>query len=82
MYLFICRTHWFLFPMVLLQHVCTTEIKEWVPSYELTRTNFIKKKNHPICNFKIMELIIDMTVDSTVNNKHFVLGTLYENENP
>ena len=45
MYLLIYRTHWSLFPMVLLQHTCTIDIKEWVPSYELTRTNFIKKKN-------------------------------------
>ena len=33
--------------MVLLQHMCTIDIKEWVPSYELTRTNFIKKKSQP-----------------------------------
>ena len=47
MYLLIYRTHWSLFPMVLLQHTCTIDIKEWVPSYELTLTNFIKKKNQP-----------------------------------
>ena len=47
MYLFIFWTHCFLFLMVLLQHAWTIEIKEWVPSYELTRTNFIKKKNQP-----------------------------------
>ena len=38
-----------------------------------------------ICKVKIVELIIDMTVNSTVNNKklkHFVLGTSYENLNP
>ena len=45
MYLFICWTHWSLFPMVLLQNTCTIEIKEWVPSYELVRTIFVKNKN-------------------------------------
>ena len=33
--------------MVLLQYTCTIEIKEWVPSYELLQTNFIKKKDQP-----------------------------------
>ena len=33
--------------MALLQHTGTIDIKEWVPSYELMRTNFIKKKNQP-----------------------------------
>ena len=33
--------------MVLLKHTCTIDIKEWVPPYELTQTNFIKKKNQP-----------------------------------
>ena len=33
--------------MVLLQYTCTIDIKEWVPSYEVTRTNFIQKKNQP-----------------------------------
>ena len=47
MYLLICWAHWSLFPMVLLQHTGTMDIKEWVPSYELTWTNFIKKKNQP-----------------------------------
>ena len=60
--------------MVLLQHTCTIDIKEWAPSYELMRTNFIKEKNQPICNFKIEKLIIDMTVNSTMNNRQ--LNTL------
>ena len=60
--------------MVLLQHTCTIEIKEWVPSYELLRTNLIKKRTNPVCNFKIVELSIDMIVNSTVNNKR--LNTL------
>ena len=47
MYLLIYKRHWSLFPMVLLQHTCTTDIKEWVPSYELMQINFIKKKNQP-----------------------------------
>ena len=38
------------------------------------RTNFIKKRTNPICNFKIVELIIDMIVYITVNNKQ--LNTL------
>ena len=33
--------------MVLLQHTCTIGRKECVPSYELVRTNVIKKKNQP-----------------------------------
>ena len=33
-----------------------------------------RKRTNPICNFKIMELIIDMTANSTVNNKQ--LNTL------
>ena len=74
--------------MVLLQHTCTIEVKEWVPSYEVMRTNFIKKKTNktkqnkttttkktnPICNFKIVELFIDMIVNSTVNTEQ--LNTL------
>ena len=55
--------------MVLLQHTWTIEIKEWVPSYELMRTNFIKKKNQSLCNFKIVELTVDMIVNSIVSNK-------------
>ena len=33
-----------------------------------------RKRTNPICNFKIVELIIDMIVNSTVNNKY--LNTL------
>ena len=33
--------------MVLIQHTYAIEIKEWVPSYELVRTNVIKKKDQP-----------------------------------
>ena len=33
--------------MVLLQHTCTIDIKEWVSSYELMRTDLIKKKKQP-----------------------------------
>ena len=47
-----------------------------------------RKRTNPICNFKIVKLIIDMIVNSTVNNKqlntlfwalckHIVLGTLF-----
>ena len=60
--------------MVLLRHTFTMEIKEWVPSYELVRTNFIKKKDQPHMHFKIVELIIDRIVYITVNNKQ--LNTL------
>ena len=54
--------------MVLLQHTCTIEIKEWVPSYELVQI-LSKKGTNAVCNFKIVELIIDMIVYYTVNNK-------------
>ena len=57
--------------MVLLQNTCTIEIKECVPSYELVRT---RKRTNLICNFTIVELIIDMVVYITVNNKQ--LNTL------
>ena len=33
-----------------------------------------RKRTNPICNFKIVELIIDMIVNSTVNKKQ--LNTL------
>ena len=60
--------------MVLLQHTCTIKIKEWVPSFELMRTNLSRKRTNSICNFKIVELIIDMIVNITVNNEQ--LNTL------
>ena len=60
--------------MVLLQHTCTIEIKEWVPSYELLQTNFIKKKDQPHMQLLNRELIIDMIAYITVNNKQ--LNTL------
>ena len=34
-----------------------------------------RKRTNPICNFKIVELIIDMIGNSTVNNKQ--LNTLF-----
>ena len=45
MHLIVCWTYWRLFPMVLLRHTCTLEIKEWILSYEHMRTNHIKKNN-------------------------------------
>ena len=40
----------------------------------------LRKITTPICKFKIMKLIIDIIVNSTVNNdKNFVLGSLYGN---
>ena len=71
--------------MVLLQHTCTIGIKEWVPSYELMRPNFIKEKNQP--HMQLQNRETDYRYDSKQRSeqktaKHFVLGTLYENENP
>ena len=55
--------------MALLQHTCSKETKEWAPSYELVQTNlYQEKKITPTCNFKIVELIIDMIVYNKVNN--------------
>ena len=81
MYRLICWTH-FLFPMVLLQHTCTIDIKELVPSDKLMRTNFIKKKNQP--HMQLQNRETDYRYDSKQHSeqqtaKHIVLGTLYEN---
>ena len=67
--------------MVLLQKTRTIEIKEWVPSYELVRTNFIKKKDQP--HMQLQNRGTDYTYDSIHHSeqwtaKHFVLGILYE----
>ena len=48
--------------MVLLQHTCTIEIKEWVPSYELVQTNYIKKKDQP--HMQLLNLETDYRYDS------------------
>ena len=68
--------------MVLLQHSFTIEIKEWVPSYELVRTKFIKKKDQR--DMQLQNRVTDYRYDGIQHNeqqtaKHFVLGTLYEN---
>ena len=41
-----------------------------------------RKRTNLISNFKIVDLIINMIINSTVNSKQlntFVFGTLYEN---
>ena len=49
--------------MVLLNHTCTMEIKEWVyPPMNSFEQILSRKRTNPICNFKIVELIIDMIV--------------------
>ena len=40
------------------------EIKEWVPSYELVRTIFIKKKDQLHMQLQNVELIIDVMYTS------------------
>ena len=67
MYLFICWTLWSLFRMVLLQHTCTIETKEWVPSYELMQTNFVKKKNQP--HMQLQNRGTDYRCDSKQHSK-------------
>ena len=67
--------HWSLFPMVLLQHTRTIEIKEWVSSYETHPNKFYQEKEPtPYSTSKSWEQIKDMIVNSTVNNKQ--LNTL------
>ena len=68
--------------MVLTQHTCTIEIKEWVSPYKLMRTNVIKKKNQS--HIQLQNRGTDYRYDSKQHSeqqtaKHFVLGTLYEN---
>ena len=67
MYLFVCWTRWSLFPMVLIQHASTIDIKEWVPSYELMRTNFIQKKNQP--HMQLQNRTSDYRYDSKQHNE-------------
>ena len=55
--------------MVVLRHTCTIEIKQWVPLMNSCEQIISRKITNPICNFKIMELIIDMIANNTVNNK-------------
>ena len=53
----------------MMRYTRTIEIKNGYPLMNLCKQIMSRKITNPIYNFKIIELIIDMIVNSTVKNK-------------